>query len=152
MRRVAMSLAIASSVTATGCSYDDSAGNAAAADCNQQVRLAGVTYTSTGYTERAATKHLPADEAECHDIGETPAGSVFPESPEQVTTWTFDGYPPEKVLGVHFKDDSFAVFVADFVGQRARNRISRALRDPARTPPAGVNTDDACRFKSDCGA
>lgn len=60
-------------------------------------------------------------------MGEDAAGSVFPDNARQVTAWRFDGYSPERVLGVRFGDDQFAVFVADSVGPEESERIRREL-------------------------
>lgn len=73
-----------------------------------------------------------ADRADCDDVGEDAAGSVFPDNPERVTTWSFRGYPTEEVLGVRFDHDAFAVFVADAVPDAERERIFRELGQPPR--------------------
>ena len=103
-----------------------------AADCTRQIRVGDHVFTSNGYTQRGATRHGAADQAECHDVGVDAPGSVFPADPQQVRTWTFDGYSPDKVLGVRFGEDGFAVFVADSVRDHERNRIFEALSQPAR--------------------
>lgn len=87
-------------------------------------------YTSHGFTERDATRRSVADEAECHDVGEGAAGSVFSRHSRQVTTWTFSGYPPEKVLGVRLGDGLFGVFVAESVQSPERERIFLELQKP----------------------
>lgn len=104
---------------------DDGHGDA---DCAAQIRVDEAIYTSHGYTEQEATKHSVADRAECDDVGPDAAGSVFPGDPEQVTTWTFDGYPAGRVLGVRFNHTTFAVFVSDSVPQKEAERIYRELR------------------------
>jgi len=96
----------------TGCAGNG--GSPASADCQSQVRADGIVYTSYGYTERSATAHSSA--ADCEDVGPDAAGSVLPESPRLVATWTFANYPSAKVLGVRSGNtDSFAVFFADSV-------------------------------------
>lgn len=115
--------------TAAGCAGGQ--GHPAAADCNNQMRLGKRVYTSSGYTDRDATRFGEADEAECHDLGGDAPGSVFPDDPKQVTTWSFAGYPTDKVLGVRFDEDSFAVYVADTLPRAESGRIFRELRrDP----------------------
>lgn len=114
----------------SSCASREEAEPVGAADCSAQVRVNGVVYTSHGYSDQQATRFAPADQAECHDGGEEPAGSVFPDDPGQVTTWTFQGYPPQKVLGVRFDEESFAVFVADNVSERESERIFEALAKP----------------------
>jgi hypothetical protein len=99
------------------------------ADCASQVRAEGALYTSHDYTDRNATRYSTADAAECHDVGNDAAGSVYPEHPGQVMTCTFLGYPPEKVRGVRFDHDSYAVFVTDSV-QGAERGIFRELQRP----------------------
>lgn len=51
------------------------------------------------------------------------AGSVFPDDPDTVTAWTFDGYPATEVLGIRYGKNSFGVFVADTVPAEERDRI-----------------------------
>lgn len=111
-------------VVAAGCSQ---AGTQSSADCAAQVRVAGVVYTSYGTTYREATRHVDADEAQCHDVGPTAPGSVFADNPEQVRTWTFDGYSPDDVLGVKNGNDGFGVFIADNVPVDERERIHAEL-------------------------
>ena len=125
---VVMSLTVA--IIVSGCSGNGGPGGASS-DCQAQVRADGIVYTSYGYTERKASRHSVADQAECHDVGtmeEVPAGSVFTDNPKQVTTWSFRGYPPDEVLGVRFDKSSFAVFVADSVPDAEQERIYRDLR------------------------
>ena len=96
------------------------------------MRLRGVVYTSDGFTDHAATRYAPADRAACQDNGKNPRGSVFPDSPEQVATWTFQRYPPDQVLGVRRGESSFAVFVAESVSPSERDHIFHALGDEKR--------------------
>jgi hypothetical protein len=128
MKAVVVSVAVTLSGVLVGCA--DNGGSQTSSDCSTNVRVDDNVYTSHGYTERKASRHSAADAADCHDTGEVPAGSVFPEHPGQVTTWTFRGYPPEKVLGVRFDIDSFAVFVTDSVPRAERERIFRELEKP----------------------
>ena len=58
---VAVPLALAM----TGCAGTH--GTQIAADCEWQVRLDGIVYTSQGMVERPATRYAAADQAECHD-------------------------------------------------------------------------------------
>jgi hypothetical protein len=103
-----------------------------ASDCSAQVRADGIVYTSHGYTERSATKHSSAEEADCDDMGPDADGSLFPESPRTVPTWRFADYPPGQVLGVRSgSTDSFAVFVADSVSSEERDRIYEDLASEA---------------------
>ena len=83
------------------------------------MRADGLAYASHGYTERRATKHSSAEEADCEDMGTGAAGSVFPESPRHVMTWSFANYLPRKVLGVRSGNtDAFAVFVPPYERDR----------------------------------
>lgn len=128
--RVAVgTVAVTLCLAMTGCA--GSGGSQTSSDCSAQVRADGIVYTSYGHTEREASRHSVADRAECHDVGENAAGSVFPEHPEHVATWSFRGYPPEEVLGVRFDTDSFAVFVADSVPDAERANIFRELAKPS---------------------
>ncbi|MDO9354340.1 MAG: DUF6281 family protein, partial [Solirubrobacteraceae bacterium] len=122
---VAMSLTLA--FTLSGCS-GGGGGSQTSRDCSAQVRADGIVYTSDGYTGRNASRHSVADQADCDDVGEDAAGSVFREHPRQVATWRFPGYPPEEVVGVRFDTNSFAVFVAESVPDAERERIYRDLR------------------------
>lgn len=97
-----------------------------------QVRADGIVDTLHGYTERKASKYSSAEVADCQDVGPDAAGSVFPEPPRNVATWTFTGYPPAKVLGVRSGRDSFAVFVADFVAPEEREQIYEDLARGSR--------------------
>ena len=124
---VAISLTLSFAVA--GCSGDG--GRQTSGDCQAQVRADGIVYTSYGYTERNARKHAVAERADCHDVGKDAAGSVFPEKPQHVTTWSFRGYPPEEVVGARFDKDTFAVFIADSVPDAARKRIYRELDQPS---------------------
>jgi hypothetical protein len=96
-------------------------------DCQAQVRIDGIVYTSYGHTQRKASRHSVADRADCDDVGEDAAGSVFPEDPQQVPTWSFAAYPPSEVVGVRFDKDSLAVFIADSVPDPERERIIQSL-------------------------
>jgi len=95
------------------------------------VRLNERVYTSHGYTDRAASRFAEADEAECHDVGQNPPGSVFPDNPRHVTAGSFAGYPTDKVLGVRFDEDSFGVYVADSVPRTESDRIYKELQRDA---------------------
>jgi hypothetical protein len=122
-------LVVAVALAATGCQANAGGGRTSAADCTARVRVIEVVYASNGYTNRDATRLGVADRAVCHDVGEHPRGSVFPE---RVRTWEFPGYPPEKVVGVRFDKRSFAVFVAESVSSRETVRI---LEDLSRNDP-----------------
>ena len=128
MKAAVLPLAVTWAFVVTGCA---GAGSHTAGDCSAQVRADGVVYTSHGYTERNATEHSTAEEADCEDVGQDAAGSVFPESPHRVTTWTFARYPAAKVLGVWSGKGSFAVFVADSVPPEERERIYEDLASGA---------------------
>lgn len=125
MRIAVVAVSLAFAFTVSGCS---AGGSQTSGDCSAQVRADGIVYTSHGYTERKASRHSVADQADCDDVGEDAAGSVFGEHPQQVTTWAFRGYPPEDVVGVRLDKYSFAVFVADSVPDAERERIYRDLR------------------------
>ncbi len=129
MKAAVVTVAMTLCLVATGCA--GSGGSQASSDCQEQVRAGGIVYTSYGSTERKASRHSVADRADCDDVGEDAAGSVFPENPEQVTTWSFRGYPPHEVLGVRFDKSSYAVFVADTVPDAERERIFRELDQPS---------------------
>jgi hypothetical protein len=123
MKAAVVTIAVTLNFVLTSC-----AGTGGSSDCSTQVRADGIVYTSIGYTERSATKHSSADEADCEDVGPTAAGSVFPESPRRVTTWRFANYPPGKVLGVRSGNaNSLAVFVADSIAPDERDRIYEDL-------------------------
>ena len=127
MRVAVVTVSLTLLFLASGCSAEG--GSPTSGDCSVRVRADGIVYSSYGYTERKPSRHSVADLAECEDVGEDAAGSVFPEHPQQVTTWSFRGYPPDVVVGVRFDRDSWAVFVADSVPDAERERIFRELDD-----------------------
>lgn len=110
----------------TGCS---TAGSDGASDCNTQVRVDGITYTSVGLgiAEHEATKFSTAELADCDDVGKDARGSVFPEHPRQVNTWKFPGYPASEVVGIRFEHDSLTVLVADSIPREERDQIFEDL-------------------------
>jgi hypothetical protein len=128
MRIAAATLLLSFGLTTSACS--GGGGSQTSHDCQDQVRANGIVYTSHGYTEHHASKHSVAERADCHDVGEGAAGSVFPENPEQVTTWSFSGYPTDQVVGVRLDEGTFAVFTADSLSDGARERIYRELQQP----------------------
>ena len=130
MKAAVVTVSLTLSFILSGCSADGS--TPTASDCSAQIRVDGNVYTSYGYTDRKASRHSAAEAADCHDVGEDSAGSVFPEHPRHVATWSFRGYPPKSVLGVRFDKDSFAVFVADSAPVAERERIFRELAKPSR--------------------
>ena len=134
-------------VAAGGCA--ESGGQQTSEDCSAQVRADGILYTSHGYTERRASKYSSAEEADCQDVGSDAAGSVFPETPRHVATWTFAGYPPAKVLGVRFGQDSFAVFVADSVAPEEREQIYEDLVRRAQVSRESPWVDGGRRVQGD---
>jgi len=117
--------------TVTACAMDPADSTGGEAECTPQVRLGNVIYTSYGYTDRQPKKFANAGEADCHDVGRDAPGSVFPAAPRQVAVWAFRGYPAEKVLGVRFDENSFAVHVAESVPRAEGNRIFRELQEAA---------------------
>ena len=119
-------------VAAIGCGSSAAKHGGGMGDCTQQIRAGGVVYASNGYSRQDVTRYATAEQAECDDIGKDAAGSVFPEHPRHVTTWTFAGYPSEHVLGVRFDKSSVAVFVADTVPRAEAERIYMALRRPSK--------------------
>ena len=129
MKAAVVTVAVTLCLVVTGCA--GSGGSQISSDCQAQVRADGVVYTSYGYTERRASRHAAADRADCDDVGEDAAGSVFAENAEQVSTWSFRGYPPDEVLGVRFDESSYEVFVADSVPDAERERIFRELDQPS---------------------
>ena len=128
MRVAVSTMSLTLAFIVSGCSGDG--GSQTSSDCSAQVRADGIVYTSYGYTEHQASEHSVADRADCDDVGGDAIGSVFAEHPQQVTTWSFRGYPPEVVLGVRSDESSFAVFVADSVSDADRERIFGELGQP----------------------
>lgn len=124
---IAAPVLVVTCLMTSGCQSD----NTVAADCQGQIRIGDEIFTSYGYTKREATRQGVADQADCQDVGKDAAGSVFPEDPQHVPTWRFDGYSPDKVLGVRLGRDGFHVFVVDSVPLEERARILAALSHPA---------------------
>ena len=106
-------------VASEGCSGDPQT----SADCAAQVRANGVVYTSNGMADHCASRNGSAERADCHDVGDDAAGSVFPDEPDRVATWTFEGYATTKVLGVRYSKHAFGVFVANSVSAEESQRI-----------------------------
>ena len=126
MKPAVVAVAVTFAFVVTGCV--GKGGSQVSGDCAAKVRADGIVYTSNGYTDRSATKHSSAEEADGEDLGSRAAGSVFPVSPRHVTTWTFADYPSPKVLGVRSSStDLFAIFVADSVPPEERDRIYEDL-------------------------
>lgn len=86
-------------------------------------------YASIGTTERRASRHASAERADCEDVGADAAGSVFPDDPDEVATWTFEGYSHDQVLGVRYAGGSFGVFVAASLAAEDSRRIHADLSD-----------------------
>ena len=122
MRNIAAVLAVVVLVLA-GCT-DQPVGSA---DCNTQIRVDDVVYTSYGFTREPATEHRPAEVAACHDVGPDPEGSVFTDDGATVTSWRFDGYSADEVLGVRQDRHRYVVLVATSVSDTDRDRIMAAL-------------------------
>ena len=125
MSRMRAILVVASMVLG-GCSN----GGATDADCQQQVRLDGVVYAGWSVTEEDAQRFGEAEVADCDDTSEDAKGSYFAGEPEHVTVWSFDGYPPNRVLGVRFDKQSYTMFIDESLSGRDRDRIIRQLRTP----------------------
>jgi hypothetical protein len=98
-----------------------------AADCGDQVRLDEVTYTGYGYTDRKPVPFAMAHKADCHDVGKDAPGLVFPDNPQQVEAWRFEGYSPKNVLAVPFRNDSYEVFIAESLPEAETDRILAEL-------------------------
>lgn len=147
MKAAVVTVALTLNVVLTSCvgsSETQTSGNGGSPtsrDCSARVRAKGIVYTSQGFTERSATRYSSAESADCEDTGPDAAGSVFPEAPRHVTTWTFGSYPPGKVLGVRSgKTDSYAVFVADTVSPVERERIYQDLDSRPQRPGRRVRS------------
>jgi len=110
-----------------GCDAETPEGSASY-ECTPQVRMNGQVYDGRGYTDQRATRFARADEAECHDVGQSAPGSIFTDDPRQVAVWTFADHSPERVLGVRLDHDSFLVLIAASVPLQEAERIERALR------------------------
>ena len=109
---------------AVGCAAPEPV--AVAADCQGQIRLDDVVYTSYDHTQTRGERHAPAEVAECHDVGVDAPGPVFVDDGDQVMTWTVDGYPPDEVLAVRRRGIE-TVYVADSLSGTERERIYREL-------------------------
>ncbi|HEX6338261.1 MAG TPA: DUF6281 family protein [Jiangellaceae bacterium] len=110
----------------TACADND---GQAAADCASQIRRGERVYTGYAYTDRVGTELGTAESAECHDVGEDAAGSVFSADSPQVDVWSVDSYSPDDVLAVPFDDDSFQVFFSESLSAEDVERIAEDLAD-----------------------
>jgi hypothetical protein len=98
------------------------------ADCAQQVRLDGVVYTGWSATKASAQPLGDAERASCDDTSRNASGAYFPDDADSVKVWSFDGYPPDEVLGVRLNRESYTIFVAETLSDAARDRVVRELR------------------------
>lgn len=102
-------------------------------DCSQAVRRDATTYVEAGFTDRAASKFGHADAAECDDTGADAQGVFFPQDPQQVDVWSFDGLDPSTVIGVQQSNETFRVFMAETLSQSQAKALSRSLPSPNHT-------------------
>jgi hypothetical protein len=85
-------------------------------------------YTARGSSEASARKLGEAEVASCDDMGDDARGSYFPDDAKRVTTWEFEGYPPEDVLGIQLEEGGlWSVYVSDSVTPDERERLIAAL-------------------------
>ena len=78
------------------------------------------------FTQRAASRHGTAELADCHDVGEDAPGSVFPEVPQTVVVFAFEGYSPDQVLGIRAGGGLFEVMVARSL---SRDEVERVMQE-----------------------
>ena len=97
------------------------------ADCDAQIRSGNIVYTARGFTEIPAAKHGEAEVASCDDNGEDASGAYFPDDASRVTTWEFEGFSPDDVLGVRFEEGTLSVYVSDSVSLDERERLIKEL-------------------------
>ncbi len=84
----------------------------AATDCWNQIRLDGVVYNEAGFTEQVGPEAGEADLSECADVGESPGGSYFPDSPHVTIAYEVESFDPAEVLAVD--DGNFVrVYLSD---------------------------------------
>ena len=120
--------------TLTGCGAE----RASPAACTSQIRLDGIVYSGYSWTDRPAPAtrlDTTAEVADCADVGQDARGSVFPDDPQRVRVWSFDGHPTEDVLGVRRDDGAFEVFTAASLPDADRDRLVEQLE--AAAEPAG---------------
>ena len=123
MRTIVVLLAVL--LLTQGCS-DQPGGSA---DCTARIRSGEIVYTSYDTTRQPATEHGTAEEAECHDVGADADGSVFTDDAPTVTTWAFEGYSTDEVVGVRQGQHRYAVYIATSVSDAERDQLLAALRD-----------------------
>ena len=92
-------------------------------------RVDGVVYTGWSAAKTDAQRYGDAGRASCKDTSADAEGSVFAGDPEKVTVWSFEGYSPNKVLGVRLDEEHYTVFVADSVSDGDRDDLIRELRE-----------------------
>ena len=117
--------AVAFTWVTTGCTGE----TLATEDCAQEVRFGGAVYSGYHVTAAQAEREGTAEWSECDDQGSTARGAYFGDDPDRVTVWSFAGHSPDDVLGVRFKEGSFAVFVARSLTTADRDRILDELRN-----------------------
>ena len=128
-----MAFVLVLALSTSACDGLPGGGSSGAADCSSQIKSDGAVFSSHGYTDHSGSEYGAALEAECEDVGENARGSVFIDKSRRVTTYRFVGYPPAQVLGVRYSQvEGYAVFVADSVSRKDRDRIYQELDQPER--------------------
>jgi hypothetical protein len=101
---------LALAVAATGCGtkspFRDS--------CAAQLRSGAITYVEAGFSDRHVERLGRAQVTTCAAAGR--------RRPATVTTWSFRGYDPQRVVGVR-DHGVYRVFVADDLDGAERQRI-----------------------------
>lgn len=97
------------------------------ADCSDAVRVGERVYVGYAFTQRAASRHGTAERADCHDVGEDAPGNVFPEDPQTVVVFAFEGYSPDRVLGIRAGGGLFEVMVARSLSRDEVERVTQEL-------------------------
>lgn len=114
------------SLLLAGCS---SRGVEPAADCAAALRVDSMTFVEHGYTRHPASRVGQAERALCEDVGPDARGIYFPERPQTVQIWSFDGQDAQEVVGVREKNDHYTIFIAEDLSEADRADALKALGD-----------------------
>lgn len=110
-----------------GCGGGQAQPSEAVGACVLPIRYEGKVYNGIDNASEAPTRKLGvADEAACDDIGPK-VGVSFPEKPDHVTAWAYDGVDPDVAIGVRDFSGRFVVLVAEEVPRSKAQRIADRL-------------------------
>jgi hypothetical protein len=118
--------AVLSVLSLAGCG---SGAGVASGDCAAALRVDSTTFVEAGSTRQAASRAGQAERALCEDVGADARGIYFPEQPDPVDVWSFDGQDPRDVLGVRRAGGRYDFYIAADLSDSERAKVVGALED-----------------------